>query len=580
MKEIVAELLSIAKLLRTVNPYLNTPPTELARRVKTEKDSKKKKQMQEALGAWRYVVPGPFRKVAQEKLTPAQQAQRVRKRSDGVRKLAENLGRLRDKINKDLKSNDEKEQLTAMVVALMDKTAERVGNESSAKNNDHLGVTTFRKKNFSIDGDRVKLVYTGKSGVKHQKEFTDKRLATMLKSLLDRTNGNSDFVFKTNDGFKIKADRINRFLQPFNIRAKDIRGYAANRYMIRSLKRRAIEPDEKDRKKRFLETLKDVAERVGHTPGMLRNSYLLPNLEEQYIKKGKIVELNGKKRTAVQWGAPNNLAQAKTLRLLWNFWKMSGIKFADFQTHTEVKFPPSDDNVDDRVEMDFYTLLNEFHITATVKGDYLGATQSNRRARASEDWDRGSDLSDGPFSFETWANILGDMLSCELENVVSDVMHNPEWQKYHGWTPRCEGGEGISEGEMEEKLQNQSEGALDSQISVWEGEGMENEKVAKELVRIAYLVLAADVWTLLKENVPEHKLRPERKDKDRIYRSIFERARGDVNKMLQLARAMAKSIKGAAKAWRRYEAAEDQNFHDVAEIFHERARELALQGKF
>ena len=45
---------------RAVNPYLNTPPTKLKRDLASEKDSKKRNQMQEALEAWRTTVPGPF----------------------------------------------------------------------------------------------------------------------------------------------------------------------------------------------------------------------------------------------------------------------------------------------------------------------------------------------------------------------------------------------------------------------------------------------------------------------------------------------------------------------------------------
>jgi hypothetical protein len=51
--------------IASVNPYLNTPPTELARKVEGEKDPAKKKKMQEALSAWRTTVPGPFRNSAE-----------------------------------------------------------------------------------------------------------------------------------------------------------------------------------------------------------------------------------------------------------------------------------------------------------------------------------------------------------------------------------------------------------------------------------------------------------------------------------------------------------------------------------
>ena len=43
-----------------VNPYLNTPPTELKRDMAKEKDPEKRSQMQDALDAWRLTVPGPF----------------------------------------------------------------------------------------------------------------------------------------------------------------------------------------------------------------------------------------------------------------------------------------------------------------------------------------------------------------------------------------------------------------------------------------------------------------------------------------------------------------------------------------
>lgn len=48
------------RMRKAANPYLNTPPTKLRRDIKTEKDPKKKKQMQTALNAWRTTVPGPF----------------------------------------------------------------------------------------------------------------------------------------------------------------------------------------------------------------------------------------------------------------------------------------------------------------------------------------------------------------------------------------------------------------------------------------------------------------------------------------------------------------------------------------
>ena len=52
-------------------------------------------------------------------------------------------------------AEDEKTMLTALVIALMDKTAERVGNEESASESKHFGVTGFQKKHVvGIDGNQ------------------------------------------------------------------------------------------------------------------------------------------------------------------------------------------------------------------------------------------------------------------------------------------------------------------------------------------------------------------------------------------------------------------------------------------
>ncbi len=45
---------------------------------------------------------------------------------------------------------------------------------------------------------------------------------------------------------------------------------------------------------------------------------------------------------------------------------------------------------------------------------YLGATVTNRKERAGEDWMRGSDLADGSYSEDTWRRIMVDIISHEM----------------------------------------------------------------------------------------------------------------------------------------------------------------------
>jgi DNA topoisomerase-1 len=215
---------------------------------------------------------------------------RWEKKKGNIENLANNIQRLRLNLTKDLNSGTEKDMITALVICIMDKTAERVGNNESASNG-HYGITGLKKKHIKVNGNTITLKYIGKSGVEQDKEFTDEKIATCLKKIL---SNNSNNVFVTSEGFKISNDRINRYLSTFEVTAKDIRGYSANKWIIKKLEQKELPVEEKDRKKVFNETLKSVAEKIGHGKATLRKHYLIPELESNYIEKGKIINLSNK----------------------------------------------------------------------------------------------------------------------------------------------------------------------------------------------------------------------------------------------------------------------------------------------
>jgi len=216
---------------------------------------------------------------------------RRRKKIKSLRTLAGNIQELRKKIRKDLSSDNEKTRLTALAVAIMDKTAERVGNEGSAKSG-HFGVTGFQRKHIKIEGNKVQISYVGKSGVQQEKSFSDKVLAKAINECRGRCSEDATSLLVTTDGFKIKADKVNRYLKDFGITAKDIRGYAANKYMMDALKKSTKSSDPEERKKKFKEILKSVAEKVGHQAGTLNQHYLLPNIKSKYVNDGSVIDIH------------------------------------------------------------------------------------------------------------------------------------------------------------------------------------------------------------------------------------------------------------------------------------------------
>lgn len=70
-----------------------------------------------------------------------------------------------------------------------------------------------------------------------------------------------------------------------------------------------------------------------------------------------------------------------------------------------------------------YTNTNRYTISYRVpsapldRDGYLGCVAVSRTPRAGEDWCRGNDLHDGPFTAETWHRILADIVSYEMVKV-------------------------------------------------------------------------------------------------------------------------------------------------------------------
>lgn len=214
---------------------------------------------------------------------------RWKKKKESIKNLSDNIRKLKVNVSRDIQSDEEKESLTALVVAVLLQTAERIGNDESAKNG-HLGATGFAKQNISISGNAVSLDYTGKSGVKHEKCFTDERVAKALKQAIK--NSPSKYIFETSDGFRIKSDRVSRYLKPYSVKPKDVRGYLANKYTLEKLNKITPEDTDKKRKKQLNKILKDVAEKVGHGRPTLRKHYLIPELWDEWVNNGKIIDIS------------------------------------------------------------------------------------------------------------------------------------------------------------------------------------------------------------------------------------------------------------------------------------------------
>lgn len=223
-----------------------------------------------------------------------QVADRNRKKAERVEKLRKSIDKLRKQVTKDLKSKDPKTRASALAVGLMDHTYERIGNDGSAKEG-HFGVTTWKADQVKFTGGKATITYVGKSGVKHTKEVTDRKLVKAMKDACKDREKNCVVV-------DASATQVNAYLKPFDITAKDIRGFHANQEMkeqLRLVRKGKLPEDSKEREKKlkdeFKKALELAAKAVGHEPSTLKSQYLVPGLEEDYLKDGTISEAHSKK---------------------------------------------------------------------------------------------------------------------------------------------------------------------------------------------------------------------------------------------------------------------------------------------
>ena len=223
-----------------------------------------------------------------------QVALRNSEKAKRIEKLRKSYSSLESQVKKDLASKDNETFLTALAVALMDETYERVGNDDSASEG-HFGVTGWRREHVNISGGTATITYVGKSGVK-QKKTVSGPVVKYLQKAYDAVDGDKACIFCPKEG-KVDAAKINNYLSKFDITAKDLRGYHANDAMKRNLKKvrsGELPSDPKEREKKlkdeYKQALEATAKEVGHEPSTLNSQYLVPGLEDDYTKDGTVSE--------------------------------------------------------------------------------------------------------------------------------------------------------------------------------------------------------------------------------------------------------------------------------------------------
>lgn len=131
-----------------------------------------------------------------------------------LRSFGSELPKIRSKIRRDLRSSDDRTRTLALMAALLDATAMRVGNREYAEENEHYGLTTLLDEHVTVSGDEARFEFVGKSGKEREVTVTDRTIVKRLRELLKR-KGERLFEVRNDDGSYVpaEAEHLNEYLR-------------------------------------------------------------------------------------------------------------------------------------------------------------------------------------------------------------------------------------------------------------------------------------------------------------------------------------------------------------------------------
>jgi len=180
-----------------------------------------------------------------------------------------------------------REKVLAAVVRLLETTLIRVGNEEYARTNKSFGLTTMRDRHVRVGKKSVRFEFKGKSGVKHEIDLADPRLARIVGRCRDLP-GQELFQYLDDDDRPRTIDSadVNAYLREVSghdFTAKDFRTWAGT--VLASLALREFETfdSQAQAKKNIVAAIEHVAERLGNTPSVCRKCYVHPEVIEAYL---------------------------------------------------------------------------------------------------------------------------------------------------------------------------------------------------------------------------------------------------------------------------------------------------------
>ena len=197
-----------------------------------------------------------------------------------------------------------RDKILATVVQLLERTFIRVGNEEYARENKSFGLTTMQDRHVEVKGSKLRFRFRGKSGIKHEVDVTDRRIAKII-AKLQELPGQELFQYVDEDGQlrDVTSQDVNDYLREITgqeFSAKDFRTWAGTVLAAIALDAVGAFETKKQAKANIKNAISAVSKILGNTPAICRKCYVHPAVLESYLNGNTVEGLRQKTEEALE----------------------------------------------------------------------------------------------------------------------------------------------------------------------------------------------------------------------------------------------------------------------------------------
>ena len=193
-------------------------------------------------------------------------------------------------------------KVLAAVVQLLEQTFIRVGNAEYARDNNSFGLTTMQDRHVDVKGATMTFRFRGKSGIKHEVDVKDRRVARIVSKLQDLPGQDLfQYVGENGEPCDLTSQDVNDYLREITAEeftAKDFRTWAGTVLAAMALHDIGAFETKKQAKANIKNAVTAVSKLLGNTPAICRKCYVHPAVFETYLSGASIEGLKRKTEEA------------------------------------------------------------------------------------------------------------------------------------------------------------------------------------------------------------------------------------------------------------------------------------------